>query len=109
MTKNKRYLFDNPSNIKTVLRLLYGCCGVLLLLDFVIHRHVAHPAEQLWAFYPLYGFIGCVVLVLVAKWMRTFLMRSEDYYENNYPGNRKDSGDKSDGDGDGGRRSTADD
>ena len=78
-TENK-YLFDNPKNVKRVLHFLYGCCALLFLLDFVIHRHVIHSWENLWGFYPLYGFVGCVVLVLVAKWMRTFLMRPEDYY-----------------------------
>ena len=73
--------FDKPKNVKRVLHSLYGCCVLLFLLDFVIHRHVMHSWENLLGFYPIYGFVGCVVLVVVAKWMRTFLMRSEDYYE----------------------------
>ena len=81
MENEKKYLFDNPNNIKRVLYLLYGCCALLFALDFVIHRHVMHDLENLWGFYPVYGFVGCVVLVLVAKWMRTFLMRPEDYYD----------------------------
>ena len=79
-------IFDKPKNVKRVLHLLYVCCVLLFLLDFVIHRHVAHNWENLWGFYPLYGFVGCVVLVIVAKWMRTFLMRSEDYYEKDKAG-----------------------
>ena len=82
MGKEKKYIFDNPKNVKRLLHVLYGSCIVLFLLDFVIHRHVMHSWENLWGFYPLYGFVGCVVLVLVATWMRTFLMRSEDYYDN---------------------------
>ncbi len=82
MKTEGKHLFDNPRNIKRTLYLLYGCCAVLLALDFVIHRHVYHSWENLWGFYPLYGFIGCVVLVLIASWMRTFLMRSEGYYDN---------------------------
>jgi len=81
MENEKKYLFDNPNNIKRVLYLLYGCCALLFALDFVIHRHVMHNMENLWGFYPVYGFVGCVVLVLVAKWMRSFLMRPEDYYD----------------------------
>ena len=82
MGNEKKYFFDNPKNVKHVLRALYVSCVFLFLLDFAIHRHVIHSWETLWGFYPLYGFVGCVVLVLVAKWMRTFLMRSEDYYTN---------------------------
>jgi len=82
MKDEKKYLFDNPKNVKRLLHILYVCCALLVVLDFVIHRHTMHDLEKLWAFYPLYGFISCVVLVIVATWMRTFLMRSEDYYYN---------------------------
>jgi len=81
MKNEKKYLFDDPKNVKRVLHILYSCCALLLILDFVIHRHVIHSWENLWGFYPLYGFVGCVILVLVATWMRTFLMRDEGYYE----------------------------
>ena len=79
------WVFDNPKNIKRVLYFLYACCIILFLLDFVIHRHIVHSWENLWGFYPVYGFVGCVILVVIAKWMRTFLMRSEDYYDNPDP------------------------
>lgn len=82
MENEKKYIFDKPQNIKRVLYFLYACCVLLFLLDFVIHRHIVHSWENVWGFYPIYGFVGCVVLVLVATWMRTFLMRSEDYYDN---------------------------
>ena len=81
MNDEKKYIFDNPDNVKRVLQVLVACCVLLFALDFVIHRHVMHSWENLWGFYPVYGFVGCVILVLVAKWMRTFLMRPEDYYD----------------------------
>ena len=81
MEKNKKYIFDDPKNIKRLLHFLYASCVVLFILDFVINRHVYHSWENLWGFYPLYGFVGCVVLVMVATWMRTFLIRAEDYYD----------------------------
>ena len=81
MENEKKYIFDNPDNVKRVLYILVACCVLLFALDFVIHRHVMHSWENLWGFYPVYGFVGCVILVLVAKWMRTFLMRAEDYYD----------------------------
>lgn len=73
--------FDKPDNVKWVLRVFYVCCALLLVMDVVIHRHVIHPWEKLIGFYPLYGFVGCVVLVLLAKLMRKVLMRDEDFYE----------------------------
>jgi hypothetical protein len=78
---DKTYLFDNPRNVKRLMRGLYIACGLLVALDFVIHRHILHSWERIPAFYALYGFVGCVLLVVVAKWMRTILMRPTDYYE----------------------------
>lgn len=81
MDNSKQHLFDNPNSVKWILRVLYSICIILFALDFIIHRHTEHSWENLWGFYAIYGFVGCVVLVLIAKWMRTFLMRSEDYYD----------------------------
>ena len=81
MENEKKYLLDNPQNVKRLLYFLYGCCALLFILDFVIPRHTTHSWENLWGFYAIFGFVACVILVLVAKWMRIFLMRPEDYYD----------------------------
>ncbi len=77
----RHHLFDNPNNTKRVLYALYGLCAVLLAVDFFYHRHISHPWEPLWGFYGLFGFTACIVLVLVAKFMRKLLMRRDDYYD----------------------------
>lgn len=79
--KQQKHLFDNPKNVTLLIRVLTGCCVVLFVLDFILHRHSVHPMEWIPGFYPVYGFIGCVVLVVIAKWMRNIIMRSEDYYQ----------------------------
>ena len=81
MKPEKRHVFDDPRNVKRLLRVLYVVCAGLVLIDFVHHRHVAHSWENLWGFYAVYGFVACVALVLIAKEMRKLLMRSEDYYD----------------------------
>lgn len=77
----KTYLFDNPRNVSRLLLVFYFMCGLLFIADFVVHRHTAHPWEGIPGFYAFYGFIACVVLVLIAKEMRKVLMRKEDYYD----------------------------
>ncbi len=77
----KKHVFDNPRNVKRLLRVIYVICAALVGLDFVFHRHVIHAWEALPGFYPIYGFIACAVLVLIAKQMRKLLMRKEDYYD----------------------------
>lgn len=68
---------------KTTQRILYALYAVSVLLvvaDFVIHRHIYTAIEKIPAFYAIYGFIACVVLVLIATQMRKLLMRDENYY-----------------------------
>ena len=79
--KEPTHFLDKPENIRLILRVFYVLCGALVLADFIIHRHEMHPWDHLPAFYPLFGFVACVLLVLVAKEMRKVLMRDEDYYE----------------------------
>ena len=77
----KPYLFDNPKNVKRVIRGLLVLCVILIGLDAVVHRHSVHPWEHVFAFYPMYGFASCVILVLAAKELRKLVMRSEDFYD----------------------------
>ena len=77
----KQYLFDKPENVNHLLRGFYAVCGILFVLDFVLHRHMTHVWERLPGFYAIFGFVACVVLVLVAKEIRKVVRRREDYYD----------------------------
>lgn len=79
--KSQRHIFDDPKNVRRVRRALYTVCGISVVAELFIHRHVDHPWEALFGFYSLYGFAACVILVLVAKELRKVLMRGEGYYD----------------------------
>ena len=79
--EQKQQLFDKPRNVSRLLGLLYVICTLLLVLDFILHRHVTHSWEQLTGFYAIFGFVTCVTLVLIAKQLRKVLKRKEDYYD----------------------------
>lgn len=79
--KEKIHLFDRPENVDRLLKGFYAICILLVLADFIFHRHVGFDWEKIPAFYALYGFVACVLLVVVAKRMRNVLMRKEDYYD----------------------------
>lgn len=81
MAAEKKYIFDNPKNVQRILYFLYMICGVLFILDFIIHRHKIHQWEGLLGFYSIYGFIGCTAIVLGSKLLRLFVMQGEDYYD----------------------------
>lgn len=79
---SKEYLFDKPRNVRILFLCYYSALGLLLILDFFIHRH-AHFAWEEWPeFYAVYGFVACVVLVLAAKYiLRPLVKRRGDYYD----------------------------
>jgi hypothetical protein len=80
MKQPTQHFFDRPGNTTKVLWVFHVLCAGLLIIDFFYHRHTTHPWEELWGFYAFYGFVACVVLVLVAKQMRKLLMVGERYY-----------------------------
>lgn len=79
---DKKYLFDNPRNVKILLRTFFSSLVLLLVLEMFVTKH-PHFAWEGWPeFYCVYGFVACVVLVIVAKYiLRPLVMRREDYYD----------------------------
>lgn len=78
----KKYLFDDPKNVKILLGCFYASLVVLLLIEFLLHKH-PHFGWEAWPeFFAVYGFVACVVLVIVAKYfLRPLVKRDEDYYD----------------------------
>jgi len=92
MEQERKYFFDNPRNVKLVIYTLYGSCGVLMLLDFFVHRHIIHHWEGLLGFYSIYGFVGCTAIVLGSKLLRIFVQRGENYYGDEDLGKKQGQG-----------------
>ena len=50
-------------------------------VDFFVDKHPHYSFDGAPSFSAAYGFISCVLLVLVAKVLRMLLMKDEDYYD----------------------------
>lgn len=72
---------DKPDNQRLIRRVLYVACALLVVADFVVHRHIYTDIERVPAFYALYGFVALVGVVMAAKGLRYFVKRNEDYYD----------------------------
>ena len=72
---------DKPAVRKRIRNVLYVVCVLLVLADFVVHRHIVMPLERIPAYYAIYGFIALVSVVMLAKLLRKLVGREEDYYE----------------------------
>ncbi len=76
----KKWWLDDPKNVKKLLKGFYSACAVVIVVG-VFARHGHYELEEVPAFYAVYGFVGCTVIVLAARAARPFLMRGEDYYD----------------------------
>jgi putative heme iron utilization protein len=77
------YIGD-PANTKTLKKLGYLSLLLVVLSDFLVHREHAH---YIWDKIPgwgaLYGFVSCVVIILVSKFLghQGRIMQGEDFYD----------------------------
>ncbi len=81
---------DDKRNVKKIVWALVVVCAGLFGADAFYHKHPYFEVETYFGFYAIYGFVMCVGLVLAAKWMRTILMRDEDYYDKGQTGDSDD-------------------
>lgn len=82
MENEKKHLWDDSKNVKILLRVFFTLCVLLFAVDFVVHKHAHMPWEAWPGFYAIYGFVACVILVLVSKYvLRPLVKREENYYD----------------------------
>lgn len=79
--KRELKIFDDPKNIKRLLIIFFAALFALLIADFFIHKHAHFPWEAEPEFYAAYGFICYLLLIVLAKTLRLFIKRREDYYD----------------------------
>jgi hypothetical protein len=81
LVKLIEYLRDR---LKTV---VWCCLGVLVLLAlvdalFVSKEHAHTRIEHFPAFWSVFGFLACALIVILSKWYgQAGIMTREDYYE----------------------------
>jgi len=71
---------DRPGSANWIFWALVVLCGGLFLADFTYHKHGHFAVENVPGFYGIYGFVMFTLLILVAKTLRIFIKRPEDYY-----------------------------
>ncbi len=74
-------IFDNPDNVRRLRIGFFIALVLVLIAEAFVEMHGEFHVEHFYGFYAVYGFISYVVLIFVAKLLRTLLMRKEDYYD----------------------------
>jgi hypothetical protein len=70
--------------LKTVVRVCFGLLALLIFMDaLLVDKEHAHTrVEHLPAFWSVFGFLGCVVIIIASKWFgHAGIMAREDYYD----------------------------
>ena len=88
MTTDKPSFFYQNHTKRFLWRFLIGVSAASVLLEFFIHKRYSHFAESgfysidgMFAFYALTGFISCVILLQVARFLARYFTVKESYYD----------------------------
>jgi len=72
---------DDPRNVTKIWYALCAFCALLVVADFLYHKHAHFKVEEFPGFHAAYGFAFFTFVVLSGKPLRRLLMRDEDYYD----------------------------
>jgi len=67
---------------KTMKNIAYAMLIIIIVVDFFIPRHEIHFfGDRIPGFWSLFGFIACVLIILISKLIgRLGIMQDENYY-----------------------------
>lgn len=79
-------ILENPKNFSVVKKLFYAALVVIMLIDIAVSLlHLGHghfSIDSMPGFGSIYGFISCVIIIIVSKFIgHLWLMKKEDYYD----------------------------
>ncbi len=73
---------DRPDIRKKTRWILIAILIGLVLIDPFMEKHPVFAVEKLTAFYAIYGFLSCALIVAVSKIIgKLWLQKREDYYD----------------------------
>ncbi len=79
--EEKHGWFDKRQNIVFFLRGFFLFLALLIVIDFFIPKHADFYWEEAPGFFAAFGYISCVGLIYLARIIRFFIKRGEDYYD----------------------------
>ena len=81
MTTPRSHWLDEPKNIKLLWRGFLVVLALTVVAEFFVDLHPHFEIEGLFGFNAAYGFIVCILMIVVAKGMGIFLKRADTCYE----------------------------
>ncbi len=76
-------IFEDPKKKDIFKKIFYAGIAFFVLIDFVTPRHhVMFFWDRIPGFNAIYGFISCLIIIVVSKTLgKWWLQKKEDYYD----------------------------
>lgn len=81
MNQQDKHWLLRSENIRKLWLVFIAILLLTLIADLFVHQHQYFGIEDSFGFYAWYGFVTCVVMILLAKLLGVFLKRPENYYQ----------------------------
>ncbi|HPQ97659.1 MAG: hypothetical protein KDI44_05430 [Thiothrix sp.] len=84
--QSRKHGLSHAENLLRFRKIWIGVLLLVLLPEFFVHHHAYFEAQGIhidasWGFHAWFGFLACVLLVLIARVLGFFLKRKDDYYD----------------------------
>jgi hypothetical protein len=77
---DRKHWLDEPRHVRLLWRLFLVLLAVTVLAELAVAPHPHFEVDGVFAFHAAYGFLACLVMILVAKGLGALLKRPDDYY-----------------------------
>lgn len=72
---------DNPKNVQKLWRGFLLALALTVAIGALVDLHPHFPIEGWFGFYAVYGFVTCLLMIIVAKGLGLLLKRPDDHYD----------------------------
>lgn len=86
----ERYSDFSPQTVRRLWTIFIVILIGTVLAEFGVHPHASFGIDGTFGFHAWYGFLACVVIVLVSKLFGFLVKRREEYYAPTENGEKQD-------------------
>jgi hypothetical protein len=78
---SRGHWLDELRNVRLLWRVFLAVLALTVLAEFAVDLHPHFGVDSLFGFHAIYGFLACLVMIVVAKALGVLLRRPDHYYE----------------------------
>lgn len=78
---NQEHWLDNPKNVQKLWHGFLLTLALTVIIGVLVDLHPHFAIERWPGFYAIFGFLTCLVMIVVAKGLGLLLKRPDSYYD----------------------------